>query len=111
MTENDLAALRSCIEICLAKIDDSTDVQVRDMLAHDPWNEVARFASYSCQSDALNLKPWDEPPCVAREHDPNERDKKAQRLLRKMLAAGVSRYHPDPLAALEAVRAPSSPHG
>jgi hypothetical protein len=37
----------------------------------------------------------DVPPSVADEDDPNARDKAAQALLRKMLAAGISRYDPD----------------
>jgi hypothetical protein len=42
----------------------------------------------------------EEPPCVVGADDPDERAKAAQHLLRKMLAAGVSRYEPDPLTAL-----------
>jgi hypothetical protein len=34
---------------------------------------------------------------VPDENDPHERDKAAQDLLRRMVAAGVSRYEPDPL--------------
>ena len=71
------------------------------LLQGDPWTEVAEFASYSCQIHTLSLKPWQSPPCVADEDDPDERDKKAQHLLRKMLAAGISRFEPNPLAALE----------
>ena len=74
--------------------------QLQAKLEDEPWVEVAKFASYSCQYDALALKPWQEPPCVADEDNPDEQDKKAQHLLRKMLAAGVSRYDPDPLKAL-----------
>ena len=61
---------------------------------------IAAFAAYHCQIRALKLKPWNAPPCVASEDNPDERDKDAQKLLRKMLAAGVSRYAPDPMAAL-----------
>ena len=75
--------------------------QLQSMLEHDSWEEVARFAAYHSQNVALNLKPWEEPPCVADEDDPNERDKGAQKLLRRMLDAGVSRFDPDPLAAIE----------
>ena len=65
------------------------------------WVEVAEFASYCCQCRALNLKPWQSPPCHADEDDANPRDEKARALLRRMLRAGVSRYDPDPMAALE----------
>ena len=40
-----------------------------------------------------------EPPCVVSEDGP-ERDQAAQKLVRRMLVVGVSRYDPDPLAAL-----------
>jgi hypothetical protein len=65
----------------------------------DPTDDEMREI-YSAQCAALRLKPWQEPPCVVSEDDPNERDKSAQELLRRMLAAGVSRYDRDPLAAL-----------
>jgi hypothetical protein len=61
-----------------------------------------RDAAYRAQISALNLKPWEEPPCVVDENDPNERAKDAQKLLRRMLALGISRWHHDPLAAIEA---------
>ncbi len=64
------------------------------------WEEIAESAAYHCQRRSLKLSPFQEPPCVVDEDDPKERDKAAQRLLRKMLDAGVSRYEPDPLSAL-----------
>ena len=82
--------------------------QLQAKLEDEEWREVAEFAAYSCQIDALSLKPWQDPPCIADEDDPDERDKKAQHLLRKMLAAGVSRYNPDPLKALAGAKRRSS---
>jgi hypothetical protein len=61
------------------------------------WTFRCRDARWERNGRSSDL----EPPCIADEDDPNERDKDAQRLLRKMLAAGISRYDPDPLAALE----------
>jgi hypothetical protein len=47
----------------------------------------------------LNLEPWSSPPCWGdSKHHPNPA---ARKLLEQMLAAGVSRWHPDPLAAIE----------
>lgn len=75
-------------------------------LADEEWREVAEFAAYSCQIESLSLKPWQEPPVNidedADEPDTAERepDTAARKLLRRMLAAGVSRFDPDPLAAL-----------
>jgi hypothetical protein len=65
---------------------------------------LERARAEDCQIHALHLKPWEEPPCAADEDGPDERDKEAQRLLRQMLAFGVSRWHPDPLAAIEAAK-------
>ena len=101
----DRDALERCMEI--AKRDRAEQLEGK-LLQGDPWIEVAEFASYSCQLHALNLKPWESPPCHADEDDPDERDKKAQHLLRKMLAAGVSRYDPDPLTALAGAKRRSS---
>ena len=49
---------------------------------------------------ALNLDPWETPPSCGLGHDP-----KADRPLRKMLAARISRFEPFPAAALRAVQA------
>jgi hypothetical protein len=103
MTDDNLKvdqdALTRCMEIA-ARRDRARAEQLKSMLADRDWDEVAEFAAYVCQTHALGLKPWEQPPCVADEDGPDERDKEAQRLLRQMLTAGVSRYDPDPLAAL-----------
>jgi hypothetical protein len=53
---------------------------------------------------SLNLNPWQHPPYWADEDDSHPEDRDVQRLLRKMLKAGISRYHPDPMAALVALK-------
>jgi hypothetical protein len=60
--------------------------------------------SYVCQLQALSLRPWQLPPGNCDEDEENPRDPNGQNLLRKMLAAGVSRYDPSPLAALKRKR-------
>ena len=95
----DRAALELAIEQCRAQSGD-LDTQIAAMLIDRPWLECATFAAYSCQMDSLKLKPWEFPPCWV---EPGDREhRQAAKLLRKMLAAGVSRFHPDPLAAIEA---------
>ena len=101
-SEADRDALERAIQI--ARRDPSRTQQLDEKLQDEPWDEVAQSAAYHCQHQALSLKPWQEPPCVADEDDPHERDKNAQALLRKMLAAGVSRYDPDPMKALKSKR-------
>lgn len=99
MTETDKAALELAMEI--ARKEPGRAWQLDEKLKDESWFEVASFAAYCVQTTSLHLEPWQEPPCVADADDPRERDKDAQALLRRMLAAGVSRYDPDPLAALE----------
>jgi hypothetical protein len=65
------------------------------------WGNVAKFAAYVCQCRALNLKTWQDPPCVVSAESTDEPDKQGQKLLRKMLDNGLSRYEPDPLRALQ----------
>ena len=105
MTKLDREAMAACIDAVNAGDDAASIKQVADKLAEAGFEDAGRFAASCAQSKSLRLKPWQEPPCAADEDDPNERDKAAQKLLREMLAAGVSRYHPDPLAAIEAAKA------
>lgn len=71
------------------------------------WEEVAQSAVYSTQMDNLRLKPWECPPCQVgdRGADLDRRDlhryAAAAALKKRMLDAGISHLHPDPLAALE----------
>jgi len=37
--------------------------QIDSRLASEPWEEVAKFASYTCQIKALGLRPWEDTPC------------------------------------------------
>ena len=62
-------------------------------------------SSWLLPKRALKLYPWQQPPCDADEDgDDGEINGDGVKLLRKMLAAGLTRYEPDPLAALEAVK-------
>jgi hypothetical protein len=89
------------------------------ILPPESWQEVAEFAAQICQRDALDLAPWEYPPCRV---DPSNRrdylwpssfpgfspkasEDGALKLRAKMKAAGISIWHPDPLAALEEAHA------
>jgi hypothetical protein len=84
-------------------------------LAEEPWVEVAMDAAHSCQEWALRLDPWQcWPPCAV---EPGSVDtpglehrgiSSSAKLLRQMLALDISRWHPDPLAAIEAAEAESA---
>ena len=61
-----------------------------------PWAEVARFAAVCAQSKSLRLKPREQAPCSSN----GTGDHAAARLYRRMVKAGVSIYHPDPLVGV-----------
>ena len=98
-SEVDDDALRRAMAI--TRRDPSRAMQLDEVLRDEPWTEVAEFAAFHCHIQTLGLKPWQLPPCSIEQNDPRQDNKDAQRLLRRMLAAGVSRYEPDPLAALK----------
>jgi hypothetical protein len=77
--------------------------QIDRKLAEEPWDEVAKFAAYNCQIRALKLKPWEDPPCCG--DVDGDGAEEAAALLRKMLAAGISRWEPNPPRALAAAKA------
>jgi hypothetical protein len=85
--------------------------QIDEKLASEDWEAVGRFAAYVAQDNALRLKPWEMPPCWIRDLDaslqqpPDDHrgEHRAAVLLKRLLAAGLSRYEPNPLAALAAI--------
>ena len=102
MNNIDKDALDRALQTKLRAKDQTEVEQIKNML-NDPsrtWTQVAEFAAYSCQIAALKLEPWQEPPC----HGDRKGDAPGDKLLRRMLAAGVSQFDPDPLAALAKAR-------
>jgi hypothetical protein len=85
-------------------------MQIDEKLANEPWQEVGEFAAYCCQDAVLRLKPWQVPPCwlsdadvqAARLTPPPDFQgyQLAAQLVQELIAAGLSRYEPDPLRAL-----------
>ena len=110
MTKNDRDALKLAIAQSRAE-DEGRRWQIDAKLKDEPWEDVATFAAYSRQCHTLHLKPWQVPPCWVDVDDspPQGTDygghREAQRLLRDMLDLGISQWHPDPLAAIEAAKA------
>jgi hypothetical protein len=83
---------------------------IDDWRAERPWLEAAVDAARLCQEHALALKPWQcWPPCAVTPNDTDvpglehRRIGASARLLRRMLAANVSRFEPDPIEALARV--------
>jgi hypothetical protein len=112
LTDADRRALQLAID--LARADPSCG-DVDDQISRDGWLEVGKNYAYSLQMDNLHLRPWQYPPCWLLDFlrlddpDPDPPDidgiVAGKRLLRQMLALDVSRFHPDPQAAIaEALR-------
>ena len=105
MNEIDRDALERALVACRAE-GAARAKQIDNMLADRPWADVAQFASSCAQGRALDLMPWQSPPCHANLRslsepfgDPRGARESAE-LLRRLLDAGLSRFEPDPLAAI-----------
>jgi hypothetical protein len=79
------------------------NLELAELMVERGWEGAAAVAAYDCQCRALHLPPWELPPCAAGTRGKD----RAARLLRRMLRRGVSRYHPNPLAALAAAGPPA----
>jgi hypothetical protein len=91
-----MLALRQCCDS-----DDKRARQIETMAASRPWQRVGAFGSFVCQCHALDLGPHEEAPCHVNDPaDPGPGEQEAARLLRRMLQAGVSKWHPNPMAAI-----------
>jgi hypothetical protein len=99
----DREALELALKLTLEEKDKGRVEQVRGMLKDRRWRDVAGFCAFHRQIQVLNLHPWQSPPCHIDLDEIGENDAEGAELLKRMLAAGVSRYHPDPLGALAAV--------
>jgi hypothetical protein len=106
LSRADREAMARAIE-CRSREGGAAAAQIEEMLASEPWEEVGEFAAYACQVASLRLRPWQVPPCAVRVGDvdaPGDEHRAigaAAKLLRALLALGLSRFEPDPGAALE----------
>jgi len=111
LTPTDKAALTLAIEVTRRE-SAARRQQIDNFLATREWIYVATFCAGCAQSRSLNLPPWQPSPCfvgdmAAALADPDEqRGYRAAALLRqRMERCGVSKWHPDPVAACEAAEA------
>jgi hypothetical protein len=94
LTKTDREALQRALDIAMR------DRDMRRKLTGERWEDAAFLAAHHCQTQALNLQPWERPPMDA-EHSDRPLDRGARILLKRLLDAGLSRYEPDPMAALD----------
>jgi hypothetical protein len=107
LNEIDREAMDRAIEMGRSRCKADRD-QLDEMLREKPWREVGEFAAYSAQCHSLRLKPWQTPPTeigdpdlvLAHTRDDHRGYRSAARLLKRLLDARLSRFEPDPLAAL-----------
>jgi hypothetical protein len=98
MNRVDREALQRALK--LARAEPEYCEQLERKAAAECWEKAAQFASYCLQIDNLGLRPWMDPPCYAEVRP----DAEALKILLKLLGAGLSRYEPDPIAALAEAR-------
>jgi hypothetical protein len=108
---------REALELALARrraeSQDASE-QLDHIIARDGWHEAGQFASYCGQMASLRLRPWQAPPVwveVGEDDDrrrPHTGRRAASELLARMLALGISKFHPDPLRAIAEAEAKPS---
>jgi hypothetical protein len=91
----DRDALRRCIAI-VRQENAARAEQIDDFLREREWDDVGEFCSYCVQMKNLCLRPWEMPPSSVDTDDEGP----AGDLLRRLVNAGLSKYEPDPVAAL-----------
>ena len=102
LSDADMCGLQDSLTLYRATNQARSD-QIDTFLAERPWYGVAVAAVSACQTKSLGLKPWIVSPVYIDLDDVKPGQEVMGRLLARMLAANVSRYSPDPMAALAAV--------
>jgi hypothetical protein len=111
----DCEALERALKLVLGRPereDPGRRAQVERMLKEQGWFTAADFCVYCCQSELIRPRLWQPIPAdiddiegtLAKGDDGLGGGYRAALLLKRMLAAGLSRYEPDPVRALEAKR-------
>ena len=112
-SKGDREAMERAIALSLRSGDRAEAERVRDMLRTRPRAEVGWSCAISCQEKVLRTRPWQPVPAADYvavtdrddEGSPIMGRAAAAELLRRLLAAGLSRYEPDPLRALARIEA------
>jgi hypothetical protein len=102
LSEVDREALERALEVVKARGEPSRRER-RD------WLDEAISASSSCQRRALQLKPWQSPPCFGDAHPGHDGHADAAVLLQRLLSNNLSRWEPDPVTALAAITSKAIP--
>jgi hypothetical protein len=99
--KRDVPALELAMEQCRALKGRAT--QLDKILKDRPWWRTALLGCYIMQARNLDLKTGEVAPCWVIDPNTTKADEQiAAKLVRKLLKAGISQCHPDPMAALKA---------
>ena len=106
----DLEALDRALDMVLTGKDRDRAEQVQD-IAGDDWFGAASLAAYDLQCKHLQLRSWEDPPLFVNADEidailsqPGHSQLAAAKLLKRMLAAGVSKFDPTPLDSIAAAK-------
>jgi hypothetical protein len=92
----DVEAMKSAMYECVAESPERRR-QLEKMRKLRPMHRVGAFASYVCQRRALGMTLDETPPCHINDlQHPDPDEVEAARTLERMLAAGLSKWDPDP---------------
>jgi hypothetical protein len=104
-TPADLDALERCIEVARAE-SPSRAAQIDEKLLDQPRWSVGLFACGCAQANSLNLLPWQSPIFRAslenldKPYGDPRGERQGAELLKKLLSLNLSRFEPDPMAAI-----------
>jgi hypothetical protein len=107
----DRGALDRALTIMLRHRELGRDFERRLAEQKEPWVEIARHAALSCQIASMGIKAWQVAPCEVEINqtdppgDKHHRTRHASRTLERLLHGGLSRWEPNPPAALAAAEA------
>jgi hypothetical protein len=107
----DRDALESALAIMLKHRELGRDFTRRLDEGREPWVDIARHAALSCQIASMGLKAWQVAPCevainqIDPPGDEHHRTRHASLTLERLLHSGLSRWEPNPPAALAAAEA------
>jgi hypothetical protein len=99
---------RDALERALEKAKADEPERIERKLERKGWLEVAASAAYVCQRRALGLKPWQSPPMYGDAYPGHDGHAAAAVLLKRLIAAGLSRFEPGPIGALAKIEPPAA---
>jgi hypothetical protein len=114
ISEVDQDAFERALAIMLRHRELGRDFKRRLGEGREPWADIARHAALSCQLQSMGLKPWQVASCEVEINqidppgDEHHRTRHASLTLERLLNSSLSRYEPDPPAALARVERAAS---